>query len=46
MSSIVLLIGKLSLVLYSAGSRVKSVKVSMFELSMRLFDLVHVWLYM
>ena len=39
-SSVVLLICKLSLVLYSAGSGMKSVQVVLSELSMRLFELV------
>ena len=43
MSSVMLLICKLSLVLYSAGSGVKSVLVILYELSMRLFDLVQTW---
>ena len=38
MSSIVLLICRLSLVLYSAGSGVKNVQVVLSELSMRLFE--------
>ena len=42
--TIVLLICRLSLVLYSAGSRVKNVQVVLSESSMRLFDLVQVWM--
>ena len=43
MSSIMLLICRLSLMLYSA--RVNTVQVSLPELNMRLFDLVQAWIY-
>lgn len=42
MSSVVLLICRLSLVLYSAGSGVKRVHVVLSELRMRLFSRVQV----
>ena len=44
MSNIVLLICRLSLMLYSAASGVKNVQVVFSELCMRLFDLVQAWI--
>ena len=44
MCSVMLLICRLSRVLYSVGSRVKNVQVILFELSISLFDFVQVWL--
>ena len=44
MSSLVLLVGRLSLVLYSAKSGVKSVQVVLSVLSMGLFDFDQMWM--